>query len=297
MKFNNTIIFVVSCVLLCMTTGCDSKLEEFQPTGTASAPLAIGATDVTSEALPGQIKLTWTHPQKNYAYMQIRYTDPLQKKDICKLVSKGTTELLVENTRARFGDYSFFFQTFNANHEGSEVTEVNAQSGAAPATVAEKRTKVALQRSQLSCNHPDSSEGYFNALTDGNVNNFFHTNWHSPQVPLPHHIQIDFEEDHETFAFEYYTRNTSNGDGFPTAAELQVSTDGENWETVSTLSGLPAKKSTKYSSAYVEPGKKFKHFRFNVTQSSQNKNYFHVAEIAFYDVNVQIYDPETIELD
>ena len=266
--------------------------------GSTAAPAAISASAVQSEALPGEIKLTWTAPEEDFAYMQIRYNDPLQKKDICKLVSKNTTELLVENTRARFGDYSFFFQTFNVANQGSAVTEVKAKSGAAPATMTEKsRKEVKLTKEQLLCNYPDASEGQYAHLVDGNPETFFHSNWHSPQSPLPHYIQIAFEEEHENFAFGYWTRNTSNTDGYPTAAEFQISNDGENWETVTVLSGLPATKATRYSSDYVIAGKKFKYFRFNVISSSLNKNYFHIGEIYFYDVEVEVYDPETVPLD
>ena len=111
MKFNLKYIIVVSALI--GMAGCDDKIEPFEIMGSTAAPAAISASAVQSEALPGEIKLTWTAPEEDFAYMQIRYNDPLQKKDICKLVSKNTTELLVENTRARFGDYSFFFQTFN----------------------------------------------------------------------------------------------------------------------------------------------------------------------------------------
>lgn len=296
MKFN--IKHIIAVLALVGTTGCDDKLETFEVTGSTATPAAIDASAVQSEALPGQIKLTWTPPQGDFAYMQVRYNDPLQKKDICKIFSKGATELLIENTRARFGDYSFFFQTFNVADQGSAVTEVKARSGAAPATVTEKsRTGVTLKTEQLSCNYPDASEGQYAHLVDGNTGTFFHSNWHSPQEPLPHYIQIDFEEEHENFAFEYYTRNTSNTDGYPTTAEFQISTDGTNWETLTTLSGLPATKATKYTSDFVVAGKKFKHFRFNVLTSSLNKNYFHIAEIYFYDVEVEVYDPETVPLD
>lgn len=99
------------------------------------------------------------------------------------------------------------------------------------------------------------------------------------------------------FAFEYYTRDTGNTDGFPTSAELQISTDGEHWETVSTLSGLPTTRQTKYASDFVMPGKKFKYFRFNVLTSSLNKKYFHIGEIAFFDADIEKYDPETVPLD
>ena len=296
MKFNLIYIIVVSALI--GMAGCDDKIEPFEIMGSTAAPAAISASAVQSEALPGEIKLTWTAPEEDFAYMQIRYNDPLQKKDICKLVSKNTTELLVENTRARFGDYSFFFQTFNVANQGSAVTEVKAKSGAAPATMTEKsRKEVKLTKEQLLCNYPDASEGQYAHLVDGNPETFFHSNWHSPQSPLPHYIQIAFEEEHENFAFGYWTRNTSNTDGYPTAAEFQISNDGENWETVTVLSGLPATKATRYSSDYVIAGKKFKYFRFNVISSSLNKNYFHIGEIYFYDVEVEVYDPETVPLD
>lgn len=208
--------------------------------------------------------------------------------------------MLIENTRARFGDYTFYLQTFSAAHEAGAVQELKARSGAMPASYTEKsRTQVTLTVDQLSCNYPDASEGYFDRLIDGKTADpsFFHTNWHSPQVALPHYIQIDLKEEHENFAFEYYTRDTGNSDGFPTSAELQISTDGVQWETVSFLSGLPTTRQTKYASDFVMPGKKFKFFRFNVLTSSQDKKYFHVGEIAFFDTDIETYDPETVPLD
>lgn len=43
-------------------------------------PAAVELSTVVSEALPGQIKLTWKAPEGDYAYMQIRYYDPLTKE-------------------------------------------------------------------------------------------------------------------------------------------------------------------------------------------------------------------------
>lgn len=121
--------YIIAVSVLVGMTGCDDKIEPFETAGSTPTPVAISASTVQSEALPGEIKLTWTAPQEDFAYMQIRYNDPLQKKEICKLVSKHTTEMLIEDTRARFGDYSFFFQTFNAAHQGSEVTGNKSQIG------------------------------------------------------------------------------------------------------------------------------------------------------------------------
>lgn len=297
MKYGLKSMLALVCTLVC-ASGCDDKLEVFEPEGSLDTPISFDVSKVSAEALPGAIQLTWPATKAGFSYMKIRYTDPLQKKDVCKLVSKGATGLLVEDTRARFGDYTFSFQTFNAAHVAGEITEVKAKSGPAPVTLTEKsRTKVNLTKEQLSTDNQEPQEGPIANLIDGNVSTFFHTRWSQPQVPLPQYIQIDFKEEHENFAIKYTTRDTSNSDGYPTSADLQISVDGEEWETIGSLVGLPATRATEYTSDFVVPGKKFKHFRFSVTTSSQNKNYFHMSEFSFYDVEVEVYDPETVPLD
>ena len=79
--------------------------------------------------------------------------------------------------------------------------------------------------------------------------------------------------------------------------ELQISSDGKTFETVATLSGLPSAHSTEYTSEFVVPGKTFTSFRFNVIATSGNTKYFNLAQFKFYDVEVEIYDPETVPLD
>lgn len=78
MKLNLKYIIAVSALV--GMAGCDDKIEPFEITGSTATPVAISASAVQSEALPGEIKLTWAAPQEDFAYMQIRYNDPLQKK-------------------------------------------------------------------------------------------------------------------------------------------------------------------------------------------------------------------------
>lgn len=297
MNLNYRYIIGVVGLLACMT-GCSSDLETFKVTRNTASPVAIAQSSITSEALEGSIKLSWTAPTEgDYEYLQIKYYDYLTKKDVCLIASQYTTEMTIEDTRARFGDYHFYFQTFNSVHEGSAITEVTAKSGAAPATQSEiSRTKVTLTSDQLSTNAQEPTEGPISNLVNGNVNDFFHTRWTSPQIALPHYIQINFNEEHENFAIKYYNRASNNTDGRVTVAELQISNDGENWETVTTLSGLPTASGESYTSDFVVPGKTFKYFRFNVTSTSRG-SYFHMAEFEFYDVMVEIYDPETVDLE
>lgn len=291
---------IAALAVACIGTGCDDKLETFEVQGYTGAPAPIEASAITSEALPGQIKLKWTKPSEDaYAYLKIWYTDPLLDETVYKISSLETDSMLIDDTRARFGEYEFFFQTFNANNEGSEVTSFKAVSGKAPIVITEKaRTEVKLDASQLSTDAQEPTEGPISNLVNGNTNDYFHGRWSNPTTSLPHYIQVDFNEEHQVFAIEWWNRASGgSGDGFPTVVELQISNDGNEWETVETLTGFASTWGSHIVSDYVDAGKTFTHFRYNVTAVTQNKDFFHMAELKFYDVELEVYDPETVELD
>ena len=86
-----------------------------------------------------------------------------------------------------------------------------------------------IEADQLSTNAQEPSEGPIKNLIDGKGNTFFHTRWSSPQIELPHYIQIDFKEAHEDFAIYYQNRtdNTWTSEGRPSVVELQISSDGK----------------------------------------------------------------------
>lgn len=291
---------IASVALALAATACDDNLEAFEPTegGYTGTPTTIES--VTAESLPGQIKLTW-NDGGNYEYMRMWYQDPMQGNEtITKLFTpsiSGVTEVVIDNTRARYGDYTFYFQCFNANNEGGAVKEIKAQSGPAAKTFTETgRTKVTITAAQLSTDNQEPSEGPISNLVDGNTGSMFHTRWSSPQAENPGYIQVDFAEPHGAFAVKYCTRDIGNKDGFPTSVTLQTSTDGENWTDVGYLSeGLPTTRVTWYESTWFNPSSTYTHFRFVVTSASTGSHYFHMSEFEFYDVDLAVYDPETDE--
>lgn len=285
---------IASLVGVAFLVSCDDNIHEMETEGFVNTPVTLAESAISFDSLPGQIRLYWTNPSaESYEYMKVTYTNPADNQKITRVVSKYTSELLIDNTLRKYGDYTFTFQAFNAAGTAGEPVEVKARSGRAIATYAEKsRTKVNITADQLSTDNQEPTEGPIKNLIDDNTSTFFHTRWSSPQVPLPQYIQITFNEEHENFAVKYTTRDTGNSDGFPTAADLEISTDGTKWETVASLSGLPASRKTDYTSPFVMPGKKFRYFRFLVTASSGDRNYFHMSEFSFYDVNVSIDDPE-----
>jgi len=274
---------------MAVLASCDSNITDFEYQGYTGQPKTIEASAITSEALPGAIRLNWTVPaDSSYSYMKVSYVNPANNETVTQLVSIYTNTLLIENTLKKYGDYTFNFQAFNEKGDAGQVVTVKAQSGLLPATVVEK--KVNITADQLSTDNQEPTEGPIKNLIDGDKSTFFHTRWSSPQVPLPQYIQISFNEEHENFAIKYTTRDVGNTDGFPMEATLQISSDGTNWEDVTKLTDLPTVRKTDYASEAFKPGKKFKFFRFLVTKTSKDSKYFHMSEFSFYDV--QVSDPE-----
>ena len=79
---------MIAVSLFVGATGCDDKLETFEVVGSVTTPTAIAASAVNSEALPGQIKLSWEVPSEGtFDYLQIKYHDPLTKEEVCKIAS------------------------------------------------------------------------------------------------------------------------------------------------------------------------------------------------------------------
>ena len=155
-----------------------------------------------------------------------------------------------------------------------------------------------LTADMLSTNAQEPSEGPIKNLVDGNNSTFFHTPWSYTQE-FPQWIQIDFNEPHENFIIGYVNRtdNTWTSDGRPAVVDLQISNDKTEWETVTTLSGLPSSAGSEYTSDFVMPGKTFTSFRFSVTSATGSASYWNMGEFMMYDADVEIYDPETVELD
>lgn len=61
MKLN--VKYMIAAFALLGLVGCDKNFEEFETSGGGS-PAAVELSTVVSEALPGQIKLTWKAPKE-----------------------------------------------------------------------------------------------------------------------------------------------------------------------------------------------------------------------------------------
>ena len=139
MKFN--IKYTIAALSVFMfTAGCDDKLDAIDVIGYTGVPVAIET--VTSEPLPGQIQLRWEVPAGDFSYLKIWYYDPLTKETVYKIVSKGTTELLIdENSCSFLVNMSLISKHLTQMMKVARLKVVRALSGVAPASYTFSVTK------------------------------------------------------------------------------------------------------------------------------------------------------------
>ncbi|WP_159518149.1 discoidin domain-containing protein [Sunxiuqinia indica] len=285
------LIYVAVAIVTIAAASCDKNFEVIEESGaTTGTPSQVES--ITADSLPGQIVLHWKVPSdSNYYLLKINYYDYLTEREVFKVASVYEDSLVIDNTRAKFGEYEFTFQTFNQNNKASAASTIQALSGITPATETITTTEIALTADQLSTNNQEPSEGPIANLIDGNNSSFFHTRWSSPQIPMPQYIQIDLNEPIDNFQFYFVNREWSQVGA--EIAEVQISNDGESWETVQTISaGLPSGGGADYTSQIFRMNHSFTYFRYNVVQTYGSKNYFNMAEFRLYDIEIETYDPE-----
>ncbi len=293
MKIKSYITYCVSAILaLSSIVGCSGDYDAFVESDKVVTGKPSPVSNITSEELPGQIKLNWDVPaDSNFYFLRITYFDHLTQTERTKVASVYTDELIIDDTRAKFGDYQFSFQTFNNNNEGSDIASINAKSGIAPPIETITSVRLRLDDNQFSTDNQEPSEGPIRNLNDGNPNTFFHTRWSSPQVPLPQYIQLDLYEPLTNFSFSYQNRNGAQVG--PEHLKVLISNDGIDWtETVEFTSGLPSASQAIYNSPVIRNATPFTYVRFLVTKTYGDRNYFNLAEFMLFDVQIDIYDPE-----
>ncbi|MBR5530746.1 MAG: discoidin domain-containing protein [Bacteroidaceae bacterium] len=133
-------------------------------------------------------------------------------------------------------------------------------------------------------------------LVDGNPTTFFHTNWTGAAISENHNFIIDLGEGNslEQFAFNYITLPTSayNVDA-PKAMVIEGSTDGTDYTSITSLSGLPTTKGTTYASTTLgTKGTAYRYLRFSVTDATGEKlgsyYYFGLAEFGLTNMQTEL---------
>ena len=156
-------------------------------------------------------------------------------------------------------------------------------------------TPVALQVTQaaaagyIKCNNLDPDEGNdMNYLIDNNPSTYIHSNWHTISSEKDYlEVYLGEGKGMSLFYFTEITRGDASSD-FPSSIEILGSEDGNSFESITIVSGLPTAKTKSYTSPLIQSDSKYKYLRFVVTGSSYaaDRPYFHMAEFDLYAVTI-----------
>lgn len=265
----------------------------------------LDAMNFRSEAGEGQIILRWDKPRDNpgYMYMKMEYTDPREKKFYNISISPYSDSIVIENTRARYGDaYSFKFTPYSeSDTPGNPYVLNGCKSGPAPKTVSVERENIKLTVNSLYTNAQEPSEGPLKNLVDGSKSTFFHTVWSGGGPDGAHWLDVDLGE--ELDRFEIYTCNRNGGSNHPTEVKLypisklnDSDVDMENPMLVyaPAVGGNGAENEVMFpaqdESALTTP---IRGFRYCAKSGSV---FWNLAELAVRKVIINTYDPEVDEV-
>ena len=142
---------------------------------------------------------------------------------------------------------------------------------------------------QLSSPMTEPNEGSIEALIDGNAGTFWHSQWSGRQPDNGvDYIQIEMTEDDITNAAFVYTRRAVTNDHL-TEASVYGTNDAEaekaDCELLATVS-LPFSANNETLTSDVFPVKGYQYIRIYEEATTNNRGYFHMAELQLYPATV-----------
>lgn len=260
-------------------------------------------TDLKVTPLPGQIQIDWTNVEPiSYEYLEVKYFDHLTKKDVKVLASQYAKNMIIPNTRAKYGDYTFIFQPFSSTKTAGKVSEIKGKSGIAPKVITVVGSKkIELTAEQLFTDAQEPSEGPIKDLLDGNTGTYFHARWSHPQGPMPHYIVVDLGKKVSGLKFSYTTRNHSASGNHPKKIDVFVSNefDGETYDVsnllkVTSLEELPNGAAQTFNSPdyYENFDQAYRYLWIQVKETHGGTKYFALSELSVSEIELKIIDPE-----
>lgn len=256
-------------------------------------------SNISVEPRIGGALIRWELPaDSSFTYVEVRYDR--NGKEIVKKVSRYTDSLLITGLINK-EPTAFEIQTVN-DPVSSEKTHGNLQK-IDPVTPIKREPEITyftddlvqldVTADMLDTFTQETSEGPKENLVDGDPSSYWHSAWSGNTAPLPHWIQINFDEPTELGAFKYYFRNPSSEGGRPNQWGLEISDDGESWTRVwESKPGLSVSEIEKERE--IDFGENFEaqFFRIMILATEGDTTFAHLGEISFYTMRSDIIDKE-----
>ena len=154
------------------------------------------------------------------------------------------------------------------------------------------QTETAEGAGYISCSNLDPTEGNnMKFLIDNDNNTYIHTNWHNLAASKDYFdVYLGEGNGISLMQFSEVTRGGGAQSDFPASIEIWGSTDGKEYTTITTVSGLPTRAGASYTSPSIECNPAYIYLRFIVTGSNYaaNRPYWHMAEFDLYSLELSI---------
>lgn len=132
----------------------------------------------------------------------------------------------------------------------------------------------------------ESSEGPKANLVDGSTSTYWHSAWSSGVAPLPHWIQINFDQSEEIGGFNYTFRQPSGINDRPNHFDVQVSEDGSVWNTVwESKAELPVEPVDQMQTLVFDQNYRSQYFRIRILDTFASGSWTHMSTLEVFKVS------------
>jgi len=286
--------------------GCSEKGDTITPADLKDLEISTG---------PGTITLQWAVPKDSASinHIKVEYYDHLLKKNVLRAASVYSDNMVVDNTRQKYGEYTFKVSSVSPSGHSGSVRELSIVSEPALTTyLFGEATQIDLTESMLSAYPASSWEDWFfdgngsvANLIDGKPTTYFCTNfWYPP--PMPHWIQIDLGENFaKNEGIKVWTQNRNIAGEIPTNVDLlgsmDAEADDEDWFLIrnfTAASGLTVSSGGEWTSPNLLVTAPFRYIRFsvNAVNAPRPAHWSGSAESHIFSLSgLKIWRVETIE--
>jgi hypothetical protein len=255
-------------------------------------------SNITAAPIVGGAMLKWQIPSdSSFTYLEVHYMK--NKKEVIEKVSKYTDSVMIVgliNKEPLKFEVRTVNETSDKRKEGQPLTtDVITPIKRQPdlSYFPNELTKLDVDATMLDTYTQETNEGPKENLVDGDPATYWHTAYSSGVAPLPHWIQLNFEESKKLGTIMFWFRQNS-GDvaGRPSQWGLEISDDGQNWERVwESQPNLPVTETEVEHTLTFDKNYESQYFRVMILQNG-GPTYTHLGEISFYTIGEKVVDKE-----
>lgn len=300
---------LISCLAAgLMTVGCTTSTETTQPYG--ATPLASVSAESNG---PGQITVSWSMAQGDASQdcigVMVSYFDPIKNH---KVMLGGKPELgsvVARDLAEAAGPIDFTVTSYSSTGDASEAKQATATSQHMTMHYTTKAwADLTLTADQLSTNAQEMSEGPIENLTNGDLEDYFHSDWQGYVDPnVLHNIVIDLKQGvpSQDMILGYAPRPGKEGEAVKDA-RISFSSDNSSWSApVPVTFEMPKTRGVRVNCDYFTVPQGTRYIKFEPTTRYDGADlvgmlgqgggdrYFHMAELWLSKVTeYNEHDPE-----